>query len=776
MGAPKAQVPKFVNVPSANLKADPSMLPHFSVRRLSLPAKLRQGVRRLFGALPGARARSLESERQIVETSFLFDRNWYLQKYADVAQAGVDPIHHYMSIGWHEGRDPGPAFTTSAYLKANEDVARAGANPLLHFIQFGLAEGREGFGDRHLPPSANWHAGDFADPHECLSIPRLVRRPLVWGRSYRLDRGDPRFVAVGGTGAGYAPDDSARATLELAIAWLRRLSGDRTDDPPGQDWLGSESGHRLIDAWYVNAAQLRTRWAGGEFPLVLRAFQSSPWAPEVRLVGEGAIASPIDVVDVLLLNPYFPIVFVLASPDGFLRGTVLLTFPSLCRGGTHYPELLWWTDDSECASVDVLAASDALTRKLVPLLRHDAEAAVGRIQVDKAGSDGNGPLFRTDFGAWLAQILEVKVCADGVADPIWALPDRLQRSEAATWRGSGAELVIPSDAAPTIAALVEHRSGGGEQRSAGPAPLLSSRLDPSAPVMSIEVPYASALNPDDGLDRLPWLIPGPSRLAPNRFPAAAIRMSNGQEFSDAQLLVPISGMAFHRQGTRSALTWLLQPEDWQDDRLVEGLQCLALQRGSHADALALTGPTASATLALARNYFPGAVFAVDSLANALRDLRTPVVATVGAGVLLHDPRTADCFSSILANDLVWTASCVVVAAQKRAGVVKTVVVDGGAFVRADGLPADPAECAGAAAELWGGTWPVLRPSAYLWAARSKQMMSGLEEGGIQIDGQAVHMCTSAVTATHLSSGELKVKIPNVPFAPETGARVDWLVG
>jgi len=72
----------------------------------------------------------------------LFDAEWYLEQNPDVAQAGVDPFEHYMTHGWHEGRDPHPLFDTSFYLESNPDVAAAGENPLVHYELFGRAEQR----------------------------------------------------------------------------------------------------------------------------------------------------------------------------------------------------------------------------------------------------------------------------------------------------------------------------------------------------------------------------------------------------------------------------------------------------------------------------------------------------------------------------------------------------------------------------------------------------------------------------------------------------------
>ena len=72
----------------------------------------------------------------------MFDTKGYLAAYRDVAQAGINPLNHYDTYGWKEGRDPARDFDSSAYLQANADVAQAGLNPLQHYLQYGLVENR----------------------------------------------------------------------------------------------------------------------------------------------------------------------------------------------------------------------------------------------------------------------------------------------------------------------------------------------------------------------------------------------------------------------------------------------------------------------------------------------------------------------------------------------------------------------------------------------------------------------------------------------------------
>ncbi|MCW5745210.1 MAG: glycosyltransferase [Alphaproteobacteria bacterium] len=102
--------------------------------RRSLPP-----VNRLVDSIEGARLRRREARL----CRPVFDSAWYLRKNPDVAAAGTDPLVHYMTIGWIEGRDPNPLFDTSWYLEQNPDIAAAKVNPLVHYINFGGAEGRD---------------------------------------------------------------------------------------------------------------------------------------------------------------------------------------------------------------------------------------------------------------------------------------------------------------------------------------------------------------------------------------------------------------------------------------------------------------------------------------------------------------------------------------------------------------------------------------------------------------------------------------------------------
>jgi glycosyltransferase involved in cell wall biosynthesis len=107
-------------------------------------------VMRAFGAAMAAALRraplpSAERSRirNVVATSPLFDRAWYLARYREVRESGVDPVDHYIDEGAFRGFDPGPGFSSYGYYLLNPDVLTSGTNPLFHYEIAGRAENRK---------------------------------------------------------------------------------------------------------------------------------------------------------------------------------------------------------------------------------------------------------------------------------------------------------------------------------------------------------------------------------------------------------------------------------------------------------------------------------------------------------------------------------------------------------------------------------------------------------------------------------------------------------
>lgn len=83
-----------------------------------------------------------DSDYELIKKSLYFDAKWYLKKYKDVDQKGIDPVEHYLTVGWREFRRPGPSFSTLLYLNRYADVSKAGINPLVHYERIGKVEKR----------------------------------------------------------------------------------------------------------------------------------------------------------------------------------------------------------------------------------------------------------------------------------------------------------------------------------------------------------------------------------------------------------------------------------------------------------------------------------------------------------------------------------------------------------------------------------------------------------------------------------------------------------
>lgn len=66
--------------------------------------------------------------------SGIFKARWYLEKNPDVANAGLDPLDHYLLFGRLERRQVSPYFDVVQYISENPDALD---DPLTHFLEHG---------------------------------------------------------------------------------------------------------------------------------------------------------------------------------------------------------------------------------------------------------------------------------------------------------------------------------------------------------------------------------------------------------------------------------------------------------------------------------------------------------------------------------------------------------------------------------------------------------------------------------------------------------------
>lgn len=76
----------------------------------------------------------LNSEsRDIVIKSGLFDENWYLAEYEDVKINNLDPINHFLKMGFFEGCKPSKNFNHNLY---SENYSKKGLHPFVYYILY----------------------------------------------------------------------------------------------------------------------------------------------------------------------------------------------------------------------------------------------------------------------------------------------------------------------------------------------------------------------------------------------------------------------------------------------------------------------------------------------------------------------------------------------------------------------------------------------------------------------------------------------------------------
>lgn len=720
--------------------------------------------------------RQLRHTIALVEDSALFDRQWYLEKYRDVAASGIDPIRHYLGCGWREGRDPGPGFSTTAYLRANADVAEEGMNPLLHFLEFGLAEGRGA--PEHGQPRRAKPLKDFGPAAPFVGF-LLEPEPMVrWKSTGQLNHEDGRALVAGDQVIGYLPDQRGRQSFDAMLARLARISGAETgtaDIVAAKDWQHAT----LLDAWHAGGGLLRTRWrcADGDGPFVVRALQVLDGA--LRLVSEYLVGNELDPVDTKLLNALFPILFVFASPDGAILGWQLLAFPSLCRGGLHYPELIASRPadgEASAPAVDLFGVDGALAERLLAICDNTSRPLLSEILVDLRNADGAHPLFQPDFRSWLRNVARISLqAADGPgstgAKRYLAQAVRL-KSDRSRSNGLGG-LILGSDFVPTIAALTARSTGeaGGVEQAI--VPFVVAGADPSEPSTLVSPP------PNAKFTELPGYIPAFPRIELDAAGSAeagdvqffAIRTPRRQALDDADLLVPVSAPGLELPAQSAAMSWLLWPDTWREEELLQALEAVALQTNAGPFTVIFVGSPPGAVEALAGRLFDDRVHSAASLDEAFARLDTPFVAYLGSGVILHDQRTAAMLATTVEQSNAASASALVVAVEKRGKGWLIAPADAGKINTRRGAERPKVLEAADSLLLWRASWPAALPPRDLWVTRTETLLGWRSNSAI-VDGH--HICSALVTASYCGPRS-SAQAPLTPPAAE-GLQTELIVG
>lgn len=767
----------------------PSLSKKFrTMKRLRFYPRDRAGLNALgwlAGWLTGQRYRKRDFlAAKLIARSSLFESRWYLQTYPDVADRGVDPALHYLDSGWREGRDPGPHFSTNAYLRANVDVARSGTNPLLHFLEFGYSEGRGTWDHRPGSRPVTSPGEPFGEAAPCVSFRVSDDPPVRWVRALQLRQADDdRILSVDGLPVGSVRDPAERAAIENAFAWLAGFSGYPREDVVRSGDVDAIDPHcSLLDSWYLDQGRLRTRWLRSSGPVVIRVFQHDPLCSgRLMMVGEGLATTSLDFVDVSLWNPFFPLLFVLAEPDGRLLGTRPLPFPSLCRGGLHYPELIaLGRAGGGSAPVDVVGQAQLLSERLISIVR-GAAPLVDRLRVDLSAADGTEALFQPDFRMWLDQIAGISIGEDGPeaaeSGPSFLAATVGLRSRR-SFRPGGGSLVLAADMVPALSVLCAARGATGKSSSDTLLSLIVAEADVSQPATLFELPstasapfQASVPGVRSAWPRLVGTLP----KTDCRF-VGAIRRGRTRDLNDAEMLVPVSGPELVGSHAPEPITWLIWPEDWDDDALGQAIEALSLSSGADLLRIALVGNFGPAIPDLADRLLPGRTRSYERGELAADDAQTPLVGYLGSGVILHDKRCPALLSSLMRHAGVATASCAIVSTEVRGKTFQTSVIDAGKLAAPSMNAATIQVGEVEAGRLWRTVYPVARPPRDLWIARSSSLREWVRSSGKPQETGGQHLCTSLVTASVLPKEGHRATRIRPPALKDRALRSEALFG
>ena len=443
--------------------------------------------------------------RQLVIASGMFDERFYAERYPDVVAAGVDLLDHFITYGGAEGRHPGYSFNSKWYLNENADVRSSGINPLVHYLEHGRDEGRrrrslgEATGaigahvDASAAPTSKSLAGAEQDeaplPEVKAESSELegTWRPRVGGwkamLSPELDRSsaivpleelsrqaDGHAVAVGDTVVARMASETPQAALDRMALFAAMRSGDAAVVTVAGEPVSAVAPHALLARSGCGLGLLADGWCDSESALTLRMSNGFSGVARVfQADGEGALhcvaeavpaGGEADCIEVGIVDPLAPLLVVLAGRDGALVDSAVVPFPSLLRGGLHYGELA--VLETAPGSMATLAEySQMLVLEWLGWDKGPESFAIGRIAIDMRGASGTEPIFRPGLAASMARHFGVAVSAHEGS----FAPERSQlvamlegAGPAGTGRdGAAAALVLPSDAVPSIYALVARR-------------------------------------------------------------------------------------------------------------------------------------------------------------------------------------------------------------------------------------------------------------------------------------------------------------------------------
>ena len=108
--------------------------------RFAIGANLFRPGKRRFNRVEVIRRASVL--RMLLESTGLFDAEWYRSRFMATSDSDEAPMEHYLRVGLGSGFAPSQHFCPEAYLADHPDLAGSDLPPIVHFLAYGLRERR----------------------------------------------------------------------------------------------------------------------------------------------------------------------------------------------------------------------------------------------------------------------------------------------------------------------------------------------------------------------------------------------------------------------------------------------------------------------------------------------------------------------------------------------------------------------------------------------------------------------------------------------------------
>ncbi|WP_341487079.1 hypothetical protein [Pararhizobium sp. A13] len=466
----------------------------------------------------------------------------------------------------------------------------------------------------------------------------------------------------------------------------------------------------LGDLWFVNSRTLRLRFKpdnGFHDPsVILRCFQYDPDdLQRLQLLSEQPISTDIPTfADVTTANPYFPLGFAVCTADAQIISFALLPFPSLCRGGLHFGELL----NSGGSKPYLEALEDVGGSLLQAALKREGRARTGRIEVDLDAATGTERIFEKSLRLWLSEVLGLSIGIGHVPQDMDG--EVLAYLAAAVTCGPAASAVqvdhnvllrLPADSVPSLHSLVVDWIGGSGRHA---APFVLASVVDGVPKYILSPSSTTA-----GVDRQPQgirtfpvfevqaaLNGPPDGSGEAEPPIAAIRLCRLVNPDEAQLLAPFPlGIKTTRENSvseRIATPTISVIHHFSGDEKVLAaiLEALGLQQSGDTLQVLVAGSEcyADRVRLLLQRFFPSRGHFIGCpdeedegarLNRAAAQAEAELILVLGDAVLLHDPSTVPALVSLMKAPGVASATCILIGPQIVNKTTKLALVSSGYF-------------------------------------------------------------------------------------------------